>query len=91
MKQREFREREAQLYFETYQEVQREISRLADQYHLSLVLRFESQPIEANSPSSVMAGVNRQVLYQRNLDLTPHVVSAVGVRSTASLSSPQRR
>ncbi|MFO0820581.1 MAG: OmpH family outer membrane protein [Pirellulales bacterium] len=84
LKQRELREREAQLYFETYQEVQREIGRLADQYHLALVLRFESQEINANSPSSVMAGVNRQVLYQRNLDLTPHVVSAVNGRSPTS-------
>ena len=89
LKKKELRDREATLYFETYREVQREIARLADQYRLSLVLRFDGQPIDEHNPASVMAGINRPVLYQRNLDLTPFVVSAVN-KSTAAARPTQK-
>lgn len=85
LKQKEIREREARAYFETYEQVQGEIARLADQYRLSLILRFDGQEIDEHNPASVMSGLNRQVLFQRNLDLTPFVVSAVN-RSAASVS-----
>ena len=74
-KKREFLEREARVYFETYQHVRTVIQNYADQKGISLVLRFTSDPIQPDDRGSVLAGVNRGVVYQRGVDITPEILS----------------
>src|SRR5262245_9721269 len=51
LKKKESREREAKIFYDTYMEISREVARLADQYGLDLVLRFESQEIDPRNPA----------------------------------------
>lgn len=72
--------REARIYYDTYMKMQNVVASLAQEYGISLVLRFESEPIDPNSRPEVIQGVNRAVVYHHRLDLTKAVIERMGPR-----------
>lgn len=87
LKRNEILEREAKIYYETYNEVVAEVSRLADSYGISLVLRYDSTGMDPQDRGSVLKGVNRPIVLQRNLDLTDELIGRLGGR-VSQASSP---
>ena len=71
---------EARVYFETYQEMQAVVKAMAKEYGLSLVLRFDSESIDPNNRNEVIKGVNRAVVFHRQLDLTKLVSEELNKR-----------
>lgn len=75
LQRKEFMDREAQLYLETYQEVQKIIARVAKDANVGLVLRFSRLEMESEDRQSILQGVYRPVVYyDRNLDMTDHII-----------------
>ncbi len=74
LKRKEVLEKEAQLYLDTYEEIQTAVRTLADHYGISLVLRFDSASSDANNRQDIMRKINENVVYQKNLDLTSAVI-----------------
>ena len=74
LKQKEFVEREAQQHYRAYLEVLEAVQRIAQRHNISLVLRYDSEPIDANNNTSVMRGIMRGIVYQHQLDITDLVV-----------------
>jgi Skp family chaperone for outer membrane proteins len=77
LKRKEFMDREAKLYYNTYIEVSRTVERFANEQGMSLVLRYNSEEIDENSRDSVLAGVNNAVVYQYKLDITGVITKLV--------------
>ena len=77
--QKEFVEKEARNYLETYNEVLAAIQRIGTSYGIGLVMRFDSRAIDSNSPQSIALGMKRDVVWQRNLDITPLVLKDLGI------------
>lgn len=69
---------EAQLYYKTYQKMQQIVASLSQEYNISLVLRFDSAPINKDDRGDVIMGVNRAVVYHLKLDLTNKVLESMG-------------
>ena len=69
--------RESQIYYSTYQEMQTAVAKIAQQYGISLVLRFDSEEIDPTNRGEVIKGVNRAVVYHHKLDLTNMVIKAL--------------
>lgn len=69
--------REARVYYETYQKMQSVVSSVAAQNGIALVLRFDSEDIDPTNRGEVIKGVNRAVVYHRQLDLTAMVSNAM--------------
>ena len=78
--------REARIYYNTYNEMQTIVGSMATQHGISLVLRFDSEEIDADNRTEVIKGVNRAVVYHRRLDLTTMVSKAMNA-STAQVPS----
>ncbi|MBM4000134.1 MAG: OmpH family outer membrane protein [Planctomycetes bacterium] len=76
-KRRDILEREAKVYFETYQEVQEAIAAFCGKHGIGLVLRYDSEPIDPADRASVLRGVNRAVIYQDRIDITREILSSV--------------
>jgi Skp family chaperone for outer membrane proteins len=72
--------KEAQIYFSTYRQMQSVVEELATQYGISLVLRFDSEPIDPKNRNEVIKGVNRSVVFHRKVDLTNAVTTALNSR-----------
>lgn len=73
--------REAAIYYDTYIQMQNAVADLSTQYNITLVLRFDSGPIDQADRPDVIKGVNRNIVFQKNLDLTGMVVEKMGVSS----------
>ena len=78
--------REAQIYYATYSQMQSVVAEIATQYNVNLIIRFDSKPIDPDNRGEVIKGVNRNIVYQMNLDLTSMVVEkmATGSPTTAN-------
>ena len=83
--------REAKIYYETYQQMQSTVAKLAQQYGISLVLRFDSEDIDPTNRPDVIKGVNRAVVYHHKLDLTKMVIETLSpAASSAGLDANRK-
>lgn len=78
LRRKEFLEKEARVYFDAYNEVYAVVAELADRHDIKLVLRFNSEEMKPEDRSSVLQGVNRAVVFQRNLNITGLVIKELG-------------
>jgi len=58
-------EQEAQLHFQTYQEIKKAIETFCTQRQISLVLRHSGQEVDPENPASMMQRVNGKVVFYR--------------------------
>jgi len=66
------------------------VHKVAEQYNISMVLRFDSTEIDPKNPQSVAQGISRSLIIQRNLDITQLVGNHLTV-ATAQKPGPGRR
>ena len=76
--------REAQIYYNTYRDMQQVVTQLAQENNVALVLRFESGSIDPSNRPEVIKGVNRQVVYYGPIDLTSSVIERMGTRTAGA-------
>ena len=69
LKKKDFLQREAKIYYETYNEIVAEVASLAEKHGIGLVVRFNSEPITEDR-AAILEGVNRAVVFQKNLNIT---------------------
>lgn len=91
---RKLMQREAQLHYDTYMEVNNIIAQYCQEQGIQLVLRFNSEEEEADNPQAIMQKVNGSVVYHRNQNnitatIIQRIVQAKG--SAASRSQPTQR
>ena len=92
-KMRTLMQREAQLHFKTYSEVNGLIATYCESDGIQLVLRYNSQEMDPKNPSSVMQRVNGSVVYhnQQN-NITQQIVAKINqLSNTASAAGAQKR
>ncbi|MEC9094680.1 MAG: OmpH family outer membrane protein [Planctomycetota bacterium] len=87
MKNKEFMEQEAKLYYQTYVHVLTTIQSFCQQNSVSLVIRFSGEKIEPTNRASVLAGVNNVVVFQEKRDITDLIVKMVNQKSVANQNS----
>ena len=77
LKQKEILEKEASVYYDTYKKIATIVANFAEANGITLVLRYESKPIDRDNRAEVIQGVNRRVVFQRNRDLTKFISQEV--------------
>lgn len=92
-KMRTLMQREAQLHFNTYSEVNRLIATYCESEAIQLVLRYNSQEMDPKNPSSVMQRVNGSVVYHnQHNNITQQIIARINqLSSTASAAGTQKR
>lgn len=95
--QKDFMERQAKLYYQTYLEVAGKVNDYAKRNNIGLVMRFNGEPVDPNQREHVMRDINKQVVMQNGIDITPDVLQILNrdsqVRSAAQPATtgfPQR-
>jgi Skp family chaperone for outer membrane proteins len=71
---KEFLEREAKVYFQTYLEVVDVVKYYAKRQGIGLVLRFNGEPVDPNRRDDVLREINKPVVVQDQIDITPDVL-----------------
>ncbi len=76
-RQKDFLEREAKQYYETYAQLESEIATFSQRNRIGLVLRFNREQMKSDDRASVLQGINRAVVYHYGLDITKFVLDKV--------------
>ena len=84
LKKKEIMEREAKVYHAAYQEVVNHVAAIARTNGYGIVLRYNSSTIDPTERSSVLAGVNRSIIYQNKLDITELVLRSINSQGGAA-------
>src|SRR3954453_623195 len=71
---KEFLEREAKVYYQTYLEVVDAVKYYAKRQNIGLVLRFNGEPVDPNRRDDVLREINKPVVVQDQIDITPDVL-----------------
>jgi Skp family chaperone for outer membrane proteins len=72
---RDFMEREAQVYYNTFLEVSNAVQYYAQQHNIGMVLRFNGDSIDPNNREDILRAINKPVVFQNNVDITPDVLT----------------
>jgi Skp family chaperone for outer membrane proteins len=89
LKKKEFIQRESKVYYVVYQQVLEAIRDFAEQKGIDLVLRYNGDQIDPDDRASVLQGVNRDLVYHRNLDITREILDRVN-RTMARRPAPSQ-
>ena len=84
---KEFLEREAKVYYQTYLEVVDAVKYYAKRQNIGLVLRFNGEPVDPNRRDDVLREINKPVVVQDQIDITPDVLALLN-RDQQSASQP---
>jgi Skp family chaperone for outer membrane proteins len=75
IQKKNFLEQEARMYFTVYQEVLECVKYYADSNGISLVMRFNGDPVDRSDPQEVLKELNKSVIYyNRAIDITPIIL-----------------
>jgi Skp family chaperone for outer membrane proteins len=81
LQKKEFLQREAKIYHNVYKEIQDEVDHYCAANGIDMVLRFNGDPVDADTPQSVLAYINRPVVwYNNNRDITPVILDILKKR-----------
>ncbi|MCA9261405.1 MAG: OmpH family outer membrane protein [Planctomycetales bacterium] len=72
---RDFLEKEAQVYYQTYLEVSQVVNSFARNNNIGLVLRFNGDQIDPSRREDVLRAINQPIMFQNNIDITPDVLA----------------
>ena len=88
---RDFLEREAKIYYQTYADVSNAVKSYASQHGIGMVLRFNGDAIDPAQREDVMRAIMQPIVHQNNIDITPDVLMVLGVdirRAAAHTATP---
>jgi Skp family chaperone for outer membrane proteins len=75
LQKNEFLQREAKIYNSVYQEIWQATDYFCKQNRIDMVLRFNSDQVDVDRPDSVLAFINKPVVwYDRGLDITDAIL-----------------
>ncbi|HEX5472095.1 MAG TPA: OmpH family outer membrane protein [Lacipirellulaceae bacterium] len=74
---KDFLEREAKVYYQTYLEVVDAVKYYSKQHNIGLVLRFNGEAVDPNRRDDVLREINKPVVVQDQIDITPDVLALV--------------
>jgi Skp family chaperone for outer membrane proteins len=72
---KDFLEREAKTYYQTYLEVAEAVGYYAKRHNIGLVIKFNGEPVDPNKREDVLREINKPVLFQDSIDITPDVLA----------------
>ena len=85
---KDFLEREAKVYYQTYLQVNNAVQHYAQQHNIGLVLRFNGDATDPNRRESVLQAINKPVVVQNNIDITPDVLALLNRGGNAGGVAP---
>jgi Skp family chaperone for outer membrane proteins len=92
MKRKEFLEQEARVYYHVYREIEQSVQNFSIRNRIGLVLRYNGDDMKEDDRASVLQGVNRAVVFQRDLDITTFILEDLnrGTVTPPSTATPPR-
>jgi Skp family chaperone for outer membrane proteins len=88
---KDFLDREAKEYYKAYLEIVDSVSQYARARNIGMVIRFNGEPVDPNRREDVLREINKPVVFQNQVDITPDVLNLVNrdLQQAARPTQPQ--
>lgn len=92
LQKKEFLLREARVHYTVYQEVMQEVDYFAASHGISMVFRFNSEPIDVERPEDVLRHINRPIVWvPQGCNITPYVLERLNRAQLNNAQQPMRQ
>ena len=88
---KDFQEREAKVYYQTYLQVSSTVEHYAKQNNIGLVLKFNGDQINPDRPEAILKAINKPVVAQNGIDITPDVLALLNRGGAPGGAAPAAR
>ena len=89
LQQKDFMQREAKVLYTVYQEIRQETSYYASRNNISMVMQFNGEPANTDSPQDVVREINQPVVwYAKSMDITPIILNALNGPNRPATGTP---
>ncbi len=83
---------EAKIYHAVYIEIHQEVEAIANAYGLAVVIQFNGDPVNPESPEQIMREISKPIVWHNpSLDITNHVLQRLSQRNAGSANSRTRQ
>jgi Skp family chaperone for outer membrane proteins len=87
--EKEFRQRDAKIRYNMYQEILQEVRHYCEANGIALVINYNHEPINPEITESVMPRIMQNVVYSnQNLDITPFLLQRIGPKTANNNFGP---
>jgi Skp family chaperone for outer membrane proteins len=88
---KDFLDREAKEYYKTYLEIVDAVGQYSQRHNLGLVIRFNGDPVDPNRREDLLREINKPVVFQNRIDITPEVLQMVNREQIAQAPAAGQR
>lgn len=89
LQKKDFMEREAQVYMQVYQEIEKAVERFAQQHRIAAVFRFDGEPIDGSNRDQILRGITKPIVYlEPGIDITPDVLKMLNGAGAGVAANP---
>ena len=81
---KDFVEREAKVYYQTYLEVVDAVKYYAQRHDIGMVVRFNGARVDPNRREDVLREINKSVVFQNQVDITPDILALLNRDAAAN-------
>jgi Skp family chaperone for outer membrane proteins len=88
LQKKDFMEQEGRIYFTVSKEIDDAVKQIAAKNNISLVLRFNGDPVDPVDRNDILRGINKPIVYyDPRMDITPYVLQDLN-RSAGAATGP---
>ena len=85
LQKKDFMDREAQVYNQVYQEIEKAVEQFARQHRIAAVFRFDGEPSDSSNRDSILREITQPIVYlEPGIDITPDVLKMLNGTAVAT-------
>jgi Skp family chaperone for outer membrane proteins len=92
LQKKDFMDREAKVYLQVYNEIERAVSQFARDNGIAVVHRFDGDPVDATDRNRILGSITKPIVYyDPQIDITADVLRMLNGAAVAGAASAQSR
>jgi len=90
LQKKDFMDREAKVYLQVYNEIERAVSQFARDNRIAVVHRFDGEPIDESDRNRILGGITKPIVYyDPQIDITPDILRMLNGGAVAAQPGQQ--
>jgi len=92
LQKKDFMDREAKVYLQVYNEIERAVSHFARDNGIAVVLRFDGDPVDATDRNRILGSITKPIVYHDpQIDITADVLRMLNGAAVAGATTSQSK
>jgi Skp family chaperone for outer membrane proteins len=92
LQKKDFMDREAKVYMQVYDEVEKAVAQFAREHRIAVVHRFDGDPVDSSDRNQILRGITKPIVYyERGIDITADILKMLNSSPVAGAAQPRAR